>query len=450
MHPGIGSDSGGAGGADGRPHVVIVGGGFGGLHAARALRREPVRITLLDRSNHHLFLPLLYQVATAGLNPGDIARPIRRILRKQRNATVLLAEAVGIDRAARQVRLAHGEAIGYDFLVLACGTTTSWFGRDDWRDHAPGLHDLADALECRRRLILAWEAAERENDPGRRRRLLTFVVVGGGPTGVEMAGAIAEMSRLAMAREYRRVDPGTSRVILIEGGDRILPAFPPALSTRARRALERIGVEVRTGVRVDRVDAHGVTAGEARIEAGTVLWAAGVAAAPVAAAIEAPRTPAGQVMVRPDLSMPGHPECFVIGDAACVRQDGGVVPGLAPAAIQMGRHAAANIAATIRGRARRDFRYRDRGTLATIGRSAAVADFGAIRLWGWPAWIAWLSIHIVALIGFRNRALVMFQWAWAWWTYERGPRLVTEAAPAGAADRPGPGEVSGGGGNRRG
>ena len=416
----------GSSGTPGVPRIVIVGGGFAGLHAARGLAGVRAAVTLVDRRNHHLFLPLLYQVATAGLNPGDIARPIRRILRRQGNATVILGEVARVDAQARQVMLSDGGALGYDFLILACGAGTSWFGHDAWSSRAPGLHDLDDALEIRSRIILAWEGAEREEDAQRRRRLLTFVVVGGGPTGVETAGAIAEMSRLAMAREFRRIDPATSRILLLEGGDRVLPTFPPELSARARASLTRLGVEVRTGARVTGMDEDGIQIGEERIDAATVVWAAGVAAS-LRGIDDAPRTRSGQLLVGPDLSIPGHPEIFVAGDLAAVSHDGGFVPGLAPAAIQMGRHAAGNVKRDIAGAARRAFRYRSRGALATIGRAAAVADFGRIRISGWVAWMTWLSVHIFFLIGFRNRAIVLFQWAWAYFTYERGARLVIGA-----------------------
>ncbi len=414
----------------GPARVVIVGGGFAGLHAARGLARARAAVTLVDRRNHHLFLPLLYQVATAGLNPGDIARPIRRILRRQANVTVILGEVARVNAAARQVMLSDGAALGYDHLILACGAGTSWFGHDAWSERAPGLHDLDDALEIRSRIILAWEGAEREQDAERRMRLLTFVVVGGGPTGVEMAGAIAEMSRLAMAREFRRIDPATSRILLLEGGDRVLPSFPPDLSARASASLARLGVEVRTGARVTGMDAAGILIGRERIDAATVIWAAGVAAS-LRGIDDAPRTRSGQLLVEPDLSIPGHREIFVAGDLAAVKHDGGYVPGLAPAAIQMGRHAAGNVHRDIRGESRLAFRYRHRGALATIGRAAAVADFGRIRIWGWIAWMTWLTVHIVFLIGFRNRTIVLFQWAWAYWTYERGARLVTGARGGG-------------------
>ena len=409
-----------------RPHVLVLGGGFGGLHAARALSHAAVSVTVVDRRNHHLFLPLLYQVATAGLNPGDIARPIRRILRDQSNATVLLAEASRIEPAQRRVVLTDGE-LHYDYLIVATGARPSYFGHDDWAAHATGLGGLEDAMQIRRRLVLSYEAAERERDPDRRARFLTFVVVGGGPTGVELAGAISEMARKAMAREFRRIDPHDTRVILIEAGERVLLAFPPALSHRAEESLRRLGVDVRTGTSVDHVDDTGVMIGDERVEAATVVWGAGVSGSPLAAGLGGEMTRSGRVLVAQDLSLPAHPEIFVIGDIAAVRYGEGLVPGLAPAAIQMGRHAAANVIRRAQGRPTLPFGYRDWGTLATIGRSSAVAVIGRFRLSGFIAWIAWLTIHIYFLIGFRNRFIVLFQWAWAYWTYERGARLVTGA-----------------------
>jgi len=431
------------------PHVVILGGGFGGLYAARALRRAPVRVTLIDRRNHHLFQPLLYQVATAALNPSDIAQPIRRILRKQRNATVMLAEVPAIDVAGRRVILAEDE-VAYDYLIVATGATHSYFGHDAWGRFAPGLKSIEDALAIRRHVLLAYEAAEREIDPSRRQAWLTFVIVGGGPTGVELAGALGEISRHVLARDFRRIDPGSARIVLIEGGPRLLPAFPPDLSASAARQIARLGVEVRTGAPVTAIDEDGVTlgggesaagtaggpamggratgggaGGERRIAARTVLWAAGVAASPLARSLGAPLDRAGRVPVAPDLTVPGAPGVFVIGDLASLQQDGRPIPGVAPAAIQMGRHAARNIVRAVRGKPLRPFRYRDKGSLATIGRAAGVADFGRVRLSGIVAWLAWLFVHIFFLIGFRNRFLVLFEWAWTYATYERGARLIT-------------------------
>lgn len=406
------------------PHVVILGGGFGGLYAARALLRAPVRVTLIDRRNHHLFQPLLYQVATAALSPSDIAAPIRRILRRQRNATVMLAEAVAIDRRTRQVILADA-AIGYDYLIVATGATHFYFGHDDWSRHAPGLKTVEDALEIRRRVLLAYEAAERETDPERQREWLTFVVVGGGPTGVELAGALAEIARHVLTRDFRRIDPRSSRILLVEAGPRILPSFAPELAARATRKLAELGVEVLTGDAVTGVDAQGVSVGARRIAAHTMLWAAGVAASPVARSLCVPLDRAGRVLVQPDLTVPGSSEVFVIGDLAVLQQDGRPVPGVAPAAIQEARHAAANIVRALRGEPYAPFRYKDRGALATIGRAAAVVEYGSVKVNGLFAWILWLVVHIFWLIGFRNRFLVLSQWAWTYLRYERGARLIT-------------------------
>lgn len=407
-----------------RPHVVILGGGFAGLYAAKALAKAPVRVTLIDRRNHHLFQPLLYQVATAALNPSDIASPIRSILRGQRNATVVMSEARSIDAADHRVVLEDG-AIGYDWLIVATGATHSYFGRDEWEAEAPGLKTIEDALTIRRKILLAFEAAERENDPADRVPWMTFVVVGGGPTGVELAGSIAEIATRSIARDFRRIDTRDARVILLEGAPRVLTSYPEELSQSAKKQLESLGVDVRTGAMVTSIDARGVEAGEERIAARTVLWAAGVKASPMLRSLEVPLDRAGRVLVESDLSAPGHPEIFVVGDAAAVKRGDGWVPGVAPAAIQQGVHAAHAIRAAIRGRARQPFRYRDKGSLATIGRAAAVADLGRLRFGGWPAWMAWLLIHIYFLIGFRNRLLVMFQWAWAYVTWQRGARLIT-------------------------
>lgn len=406
------------------PHVVILGGGFGGLFAAKALHGAPVRITLVDRRNHHLFQPLLYQVATAGLNPSDIAMPIRAILRRQQNVTVLLAEATGIDPAARRVILRDGE-LPYDFLILATGATHSYFGHDEWSGDAPGLKSIEDALEIRRRVLLAFEAAERESDPERRREWLTFAIVGGGPTGVELAGALAEISHHALALDFRRIDPTQARILLIEGGPRILAPFPPELSEKAARQLARLGVEVRTGSIVTQIDSAGVSIGAERLPARTVLWAAGVAASPIAKSLGVPLDRAGRVIVQPDLTIPEHPEVFVIGDVAAFTQDDRTLPGLAPVAKQEGEHAARNILHAVRVESLEAFHYRDKGSLATIGRGAAVAVIGNWRLSGYLAWWAWLAVHILYLIGFRNRVIVLFEWAWAYWTWQRGARLIT-------------------------
>ena len=409
----------------GIPHVVIVGGGFGGLNAARALARRPVRVTLLDRRNYHLFQPLLYQVASAALSPADIATPLRSILRKAANVSVLLAEAETIDLANRRLVLDQGE-LGYDALILAAGAGHSYFGHDDWELLAPGLKTLEDALEIRRRVLLAFEAAERESDGAERRALLTFVIVGAGPTGVELAGALAEIARETIARDFRAIDPRQARVILLEGGPRILPSFPEALSKRAQMALSRLGVEVRTGSMVTRITPDAVWLGGEQIRSRAVLWAAGVAAAPLARSLGVPLDHAGRVLVEPDLSIPGHPEAFVIGDlAAFIHQTGQPLPGLAPVAIQQGRAVADNVWRRLRGEPTRPFHYFDKGSMAAIGRAKAVAVMGRLRLWGFPAWLAWVFVHILYLIGFRNRFLVVFEWAWAYFTYQRGARLIT-------------------------
>lgn len=413
------------------PRVVIIGGGFGGLACARRLAGAPLRVTLVDRRNHHLFQPLLYQVATAALNPGDIAVPLRAVLRDQANATVLLAEVERIDVAARTVHLADG-SLEYDALVVAAGATHSWFGHDDWAPFAPGLKTLADALSMRERILRAFESAERETDLARRGAGLTFVIVGGGPTGVELAGAIAEIGRESLARDFRSVDPKQARVVLIEAAPRVLATFPADLSERARRQLERIGVEVRVGTLVVAVDAEGVTlaanppgAPPVRLAARTAIWAAGVAASPLAKSLGAPLDRAGRVRVEPTLAIPGRSDVFVVGDLAAIESDGKPVPGVAPAAMQMGRHAATNVLRSLRGEPLLPFRYRDRGSLATIGRAAAVAELGRLHIGGPIAWLLWTMIHIWQLIGFRNRLLVMVQWAWLWLTRGRGVRLIT-------------------------
>lgn len=406
------------------PHVVILGAGFAGLQAAKALARAPVRITLVDRRNFHLFQPLLYQVATAALNPADIAAPIRGILRRQRNVDVVLGEVERVDLDARQVVLVDG-VLDYDYLLVATGATHSYFGRDEWADVAPGLKTIEDALHIRRRVLFAYEAAERETDPERRRAWMTFVIVGAGPTGTEMAGALSEIARHALARDFRHIDPREARVVLVEGTDRVLPAYVPSLSQRARAQLERIGVEVRTGARVTAIDESGVTIGDERIEARTVVWAAGVAGSPLARSLGVELDRAGRVRVLPDLSVPGHPEVFVAGDLAALEQDGKQVFGIAPAAMQAGRHVARSIQRALRGESAEPFRYVDKGSLATIGRKAAVADLHGLRLWGFIAWAAWLFVHVLFLVGFRNRLLVVTQWAWSYFTYERGVRLIT-------------------------
>ncbi|MEM9713110.1 MAG: NAD(P)/FAD-dependent oxidoreductase [Actinomycetota bacterium] len=408
-------------------HVVIVGGGFGGLEAAKRLVRvSGVDVTLVDRRNHHLFQPLLYQVATAGLNPGDIAYPIRAVLRKHDAAHVLLADVTDVDPEAREVVLDGDERLGYDTLVLAAGATHSYFGNDGWERDAPGLKTIEDAIEIRRRLLTAFERAEREDDPAVRRALLTFVVIGAGPTGVELAGAISEIALRTLARDFRRIDPTTTRVVLVEADDRVLRAYPEVLSAKALRQLRELGVEVQTSTRVEDLDDEGVTTDSGRIEARTVVWGAGVSASPLGEALGCELDRAGRVVVDEHLAVPGRPEILVIGDQAAVTtKRGDPVPGVAPAALQGGRHAAKVVRADLAGRARPRFRYRDKGSLATIGRSAAVADFGRLRFSGFAAWVLWWAVHIVFLVGFRSRALVMFGWGWSYVTFQRGARLIT-------------------------
>jgi NADH dehydrogenase len=405
-------------------HVVIIGCGFGGLAAARVLKRPEVRVTVVDQANHHLFQPLLYQVATAGLSATEIAAPIRHILRRQKNVTVLMAHVRRIDPERRRVVLDGSEAIEYDFLIVASGAMHSYFGRDEWASAAPGLKTLEDAFEIRRRILTAFERAERESDPAAVSAWLTFVVIGAGATGVELAGTLAEIARHTLRGEFRRIDTRRARVILLEGADRILPPYPDTLSARAQHQLERLGVEVRTGCLATALDSTGVSIGDTRIAARTVLWAAGVAASPLGATLGAPLDRAGRVRVQPDLSVPDQPEVFVVGDLASARSGSEPVPGIAPAAKQMGTHAARNVLARIAGQPTRPFRYRDYGTLATIGRRAAVAVIGRVRLWGYPAWLAWLFAHIFFLIGFRNRFVVLMEWAWSYWTFERHARIV--------------------------
>ena len=407
-------------------HVVILGGGFAGLYAARALRRAPVQITLVDRHNYHLFQPLLYQVATAALNPSDIAAPIRSILRHQSNVSVLLGEATSIDPSRKSVTLADGAELAYDFLIVATGATHSYFAHPEWEQNAPGLKSIDDALEIRRRVLLAFEAAEREDDEASRNALLTFVIVGAGPTGAELAGALSEIARQTMLRDFRRINPSSARILLVEGKDRVLPTYPPALSAKAQRQLEHLGVEVILNAVVTSLSDHEVGIGDQTIKTRTVLWAAGVTASPLARSLGAPLDRAGRVEVLPDLTIPGHPEIFVTGDLAALKEkDGSLVPGVAPAAIQEGNHSARNIERAIAGKPLLLFHYLDKGSLATIGRAAAVADIRGLHLSGFIAWLAWLTIHIFFLIGFRNRFLVITQWAWAYVTYQRGARLIT-------------------------
>ncbi len=388
-------------------------------------------MTVVDRSNHHLFQPLLYQVATAGLNPADIAAPIRSVFRRQENTAVILAEARSIDAGAGRVVLADG-VIDYDYLVVATGATHSYFGNDAWAAYAPGLKSLEDALDIRRRVFLAYENAEREEDADRRREWMTFVIIGAGPTGVEMAGALAEISRQALSSsEFHHIDPRSARIILVEGAGRVLPPYPPGLSARARKQLEQLGVEVWTSARVTAIDGRGVSLGEERLAARTVVWAAGVQASPLVRSLGVPLDRAGRVLVTPLLTVPGHDDIFVIGDLVALEQDGKPVPGVCPSAIQEGRHTAGNILRALRGESLEPFRYRDKGSFATIGRGAAVGALpGGLEVWGFPAWIAWMLIHVFFLIGFRNRALVMFQWAYSYLTFRRGARLITGRGPA--------------------
>ena len=402
------------------PRVVIIGCGFGGLWAAQGLARAPVDVTVIDRTNHHLFTPLLYQVATAGLSAPSISAPIRHILEKQRNATVLLGEVKEVIPGDKKIVLEDGAALPYDYLVVASGSVNHYFGHDAWAPFAPGLKTLEEALDIRGRILLAFERAERESDAAKRSAWLTFVVIGGGATGVELAGTLAEIARHTLKGEFRRVDPTRARVVLVEGTDRVLPPYTPDLSEKARLQLERLGVTVWLNKRVTAVDAGGVTLGAERLEAKTVIWAAGVASSPLGRSLGAPLDRTGRVQVLPDLSVPGHPEIFVIGDLATVPG----VPGIAPAAKQMGRLAALNIKRILENKSRLPFRYRDYGQLATIGRNAAVAMLGKVHLSGYPAWLTWLVAHIYFLINFRNRLAVMIDWAWSYWTYNRGARII--------------------------
>ncbi len=411
----------------GRPRVVIIGGGFGGLWGAKALARAPVDVLVIDRRNHHVFSPLLYQVATAALAPGDIASPIRWILRHQANARVWLAEAVSVDTSAKTVRLADGE-VRYDYLILAAGSRPAYFGHDNWEAHAPGLKTMEDAITIRRQVLLAFERAERERDRARQKQLLTFVVVGGGATGVELAGALAEVSRHALAHDFRSIQPETARVILIESGADVLSTYVPGLSAFARRALEKRGVAVWTGMRVTDIEPGRVHLGGEVLEAGTVIWSAGVAAAPIGASLGVPMDRSGRVLVNPDLTVPGRDDVYVVGDLASLAgPDGRVLPGVSQVAMQEARSAAENILRTLRGEARTPFVYTDLGNMATIGRNSAVADLPwlKLRLKGYLAWWAWLLLHIYWLIGFRNRLSVMTQWAWSYLTYQRSTRLIT-------------------------
>jgi NADH:ubiquinone reductase (H+-translocating) len=412
------------------PHVVILGGGFAGLYAARGLGRAPVRITLVDRRNHHLFQPMLYQVATAALNPSDIAAPIRSVLRHQRNTEVLLAEVDSVDTTARTVRTTDGWSSAYDYLIVATGARHSYFGHDNWETLAPGLKSLEDAIEIRQRVLLAFERAEREPDPVRRHAYLTFVIVGGGPTGVETAGAVAELRRYALRRDFRNIDPGEATVLLLEGGPRLLPSYPQSLSDKAKLELRRLGVEVRTETMVTDIRPGSVAAAGWTIPTQTVIWAAGNVASPILKSLNAPLDRVGRAIVEPDCTIPGHPEVFVLGDAALFQhQEGGPLPGICPVAIQMGEYAARVIVGDIAGEPRRAFRYWDKGQLAVIGRGRAVADIWKLHFGGFMAWLIWTFVHIFFLIGFRNRVLVMIQWAWSYLTYGRGARLIAGETP---------------------
>jgi NADH dehydrogenase len=413
------------------PQVVIVGGGFAGLNAAKELRSADVDITIVDRRNFHLFQPLLYQVASAALNPSDIAYPIRSIFRNQENVrNVVLGEVTAIDVEEGSVGLRDGSSVPFDYLMVATGATHSYFGNDSWASDAPGLKTIEDALDIRGRILRAFEEAERH--PEQADEFLTFVIVGAGPTGVEMAGSVAEIAVHALGSDFRHIDPASARVVLVEGSSHVLPVYPESLSSRAQRQLEELGVEVRTDALVVGIDAEGVTlASGERLAARTVVWAAGVQASSLGAALPGDRDPAGRVLVAPDLSLPGHPNVFVAGDLAAVTVDGAPVPGVAPAAMQQGRHVARQVLADLAGAPRSDFRYRDKGSLATIGRARAVADFGRLRFGGPFAWLAWLAIHIVYLIGFRNRVFVVFQWAWQYATFRRGARIITDAVRRG-------------------
>ena len=420
------------------PHVVIVGGGFGGLAAARRLRRARVRVTLIDRSNHHLFQPLLYQVATAALAAPDIAAPIRKLLRHQANATVLMAEVTRIDADQKLVVLENGSEVAYDYLILAAGMTHTYFGHDEWAEHAPGLKTLGEALDVRNRILRAFENAERETDPDKRRAHTTFVIIGAGPTGVELAGAIAEIAGRTLARDFRHFDPTTTTVVLVEGGDRILPTFDASLSEKAARSLRSLGIEIRLGSRVSAVHAGGVKIGDEEIRADTVLWAAGVRASGLTGGLGAPLDRSGRVKTEKDLGCPGRPEVFVVGDLVAMDQDGKPLPGVCQMGMQGGDAAGANVLLRIAGKETKPFRYDDKGSMATIGRARAVAEIGRMRFSGFSAWFLWLFVHILFLIDFRNRLAVLFEWAWTYLTWSRSSRVILEApasAPPARASR---------------
>ena len=420
-----------------RPHVVIVGAGFGGLQAARALGKAPVDVTVIDRNNHHLFQPLLYQVATAVLSPADISAPIRAVVRRQRNTEVLMAEVTGVDLERQEV-ITHERRISYDYLIIATGAAHSYFGHDEWGAYSSGLKTIVNATSIRRKLLLAFEASELEPDPEKRRALLTFVLVGGGPTGVEMAGAIAELAHKVLAGDFRHFDPRESRILLLEALPRILPAFPEHLAQRAQEALTHLGVEVRTSSPVEKIDEEGVIAGGGRIPSHNVIWTAGVSASPAGKWLNAEVDRAGRVKVLANLTLPDYPNVFVIGDTACALQKGKPLPGVAPVAMQQGRYVADVIRRRVTGqRFPGPFRYRNKGSLATVGRSFGIADLGKLQFAGFSGWLLWLIVHIIYLIGFRNRVLVLFQWAWAFLTFERGARLITfESTAKSPVDEP--------------
>ncbi|HZR57507.1 MAG TPA: NAD(P)/FAD-dependent oxidoreductase [Terriglobales bacterium] len=408
-----------------KPRVVIIGAGFAGLNAARELAKYPVQVTLMDRKNHHTFQPLLYQVATAGISPAEIAAPIRWIVRGDRNIEVLLGEVEDFDLLRRVVKLKEIE-VPYDYLIVAAGARESYFGHEEWEPWAPGLKTIEDALEIRRRMLLAFELAERQAASGEGHVPLNFVVVGGGPTGVELAGTLAEIANRVLKDEFLSIDPKHTRIVLLEGGPRILPTYAEDLSRSAEKQLRRLGVEVQTSTMVTAVEPGAVQAGKERLEAAVILWAAGVAASPLGKKLGASTDRVGRVLVNPDLSIPGHPEVFVIGDLASLKdKNGNLLPGVAPTAMQEGTATARNIGRDLKNEPRKDFHYIDKGSLATIGRNAAIAQFGKIHISGYPAWLAWLFIHIMFLIGFRNRLIVLFQWAWSYFTYDRGARLIT-------------------------
>lgn len=414
-----------------RPHVVIVGGGFGGLFAAKAMRTVPVDVTVIDRTNHHVFQPLLYQVATAALAPSDISAPIRWILRNQRNVRVLLGDVTDVSLTRREVKLREmREPLSYDYLIVAAGSRHSYFGRDEWESFAPGLKTIEDATEIRRRFLLAFELAERSGNENERRALMTFVVVGGGPTGAELAGQLPTIAKRALRADFRNIDTNQTRVILLEGGDRVLPSFPTPLSIRGEADLKALGVEVRTNCRVTKLEDGAVWIGDERIDARTIFWAAGNSASSLGRLLGAELDRSGRVIVEKNLSVKAHPELFVIGDLAFFEQDGRVLPGVAPVAMQQGRAAAKNIARLVRDEPMKEFRYVNKGDLATIGRSRAIADFGFLRMTGRLAWLLWLFVHILYLAGFRNRLSVLLQWAYAYFTYQRGVRLITEKPTA--------------------